>query len=47
MLVHKKEGKEQDTPTSACFLRYSARQMGAPKTYERYRLTDLTKESGF
>jgi len=23
MLVHKKEGKEQDTPTSACFLCYS------------------------
>jgi len=24
MLVHKKEGKEQDTPASACSLRYSA-----------------------
>jgi hypothetical protein len=23
MLVHKKEGKEQDTPASACILRYS------------------------
>jgi len=28
-------------------LRCSARQMGTPKTYERHRLVDITKESGF
>jgi hypothetical protein len=46
MLVHKKEGKEQDTPASASFLRYSNCRASIETRPDKPHMTWLVAELG-